>query len=276
MVHQVFLCPSSEQGGPGVVLVCDNDKSKRTVTLLKLDKGEQMEVSYARHSVASIFGRDPREILVGPLPNIKDPIFWHGRNMIVQHLTAGVGAPFRMELLGDGAEHCIVSAIEWATHAKAAREIDSSASSGSTSDDMAEPVAISTSDQLAVNFVRGLEPPQLRDSTLLTVLHMICACSLVSDSIAPILADAGFDIARLDDVPRSEILLPLASKALQVVLDRLARESHTIIESAAGASAAERIALLADVLGKADADASEAPRSVDWQPLRSAVERRTL
>ena len=78
-----------------------------------------MEVSYARHSVASIFGRDPREILVGPLPNIKDPIFWHGRNMIVQHLTAGVGAPFRMELLGDGAEHCIVSAIEWATHAKA-------------------------------------------------------------------------------------------------------------------------------------------------------------
>ena len=136
---------------------------------------------------------------------------------------------------------------------------------------MAEPVAISTSDQLAADFVRGLEPPQLRHNTLFTVLELIGDCSLFSDAIAPILAEAGFDIARLNHVPRSEILLPLASKALQVVLDRLARESHTIIESAAGASAAERIALLADVLGKADADASEAPRSTARTPSVTCV-----
>ena len=102
------------------------------------------------------------------------------------------------DMNSDGAsELIIVNALDWATHTKAARESDSSASSGSTSDDMAEPVVISTSGELAANFVRGLEPPQLRHNTLFTVLEMIGNCSLFSDAIASILAEAGFDVAGL-------------------------------------------------------------------------------
>ena len=149
-----------------------------------------MEMSYGRRSLSlsSIMGGEARDLLVGPLPNIKETLTWQGRPMIVQHFSAGVGVPFRMELLSDGAsELIIVNALDWATHTKAARESDSSASSGSTSDDMAEPVVIPTSGELAANFVRGLEPPQLRHNTLFTVLEMIGNCSLFSDAIASML-----------------------------------------------------------------------------------------
>ena len=82
MVGQVFLSPSPAQGGVGVVLVQSANPTEQRIVFLQLETGEQKEMSYGRRkesSLSSIMGGEARDLLVGPLPNIKETLTWQGQ-----------------------------------------------------------------------------------------------------------------------------------------------------------------------------------------------------